>query len=83
MDPLFASLLARQYASLGGHDRPCAQHDTSTGEQRAGFAAASAMRICRSFAAVAQLVEHFTRNEGVSGSSPLGGLGTRGRFPCR
>ncbi len=27
-----------------------------------------------SLAAVAQLVEHFTRNEGVSGSNPLGGL---------
>ena len=25
-------------------------------------------------ASVAQLVEHFTRNEGVSGSSPLGGF---------
>src|SRR5215207_11586834 len=30
-------------------------------------------------AAVAQLVEHFTRNEGVSGSNPLGGLGARSR----
>ena len=28
-------------------------------------------------AAVAQLVEHFTRNEGVSGSNPLGGLAPR------
>jgi hypothetical protein len=28
------------------------------------------MRICRSFADVAQLVEHFTRNEGVPGSNP-------------
>ena len=32
-------------------------------------------RICRSFADVAQLVEHFTRNEGVPGSSP--GVGSR------
>src|SRR5215207_3163959 len=30
-------------------------------------------------ASVAQLVEHFTRNEGVSGSSPLGGSGA-GRY---
>jgi hypothetical protein len=43
------------------------------GESRTGVPAAMAMRICRSFAAVAQLVEHFTRNEGVSGSNPLGG----------
>src|SRR5213075_2533235 len=28
------------------------------------------MRVCRPFADVAQLVEHFTRNEGVPGSSP-------------
>jgi hypothetical protein len=34
------------------------------------------MRICRYFADVAQLVEHFTRNEGVPGSSPgVGFLG--------
>jgi hypothetical protein len=32
--------------------------------------AARKMRICRSFADVAQLVEHFTRNEGVPGSNP-------------
>jgi hypothetical protein len=32
------------------------------------------MRICRYFADVAQLVEHFTRNEGVPGSSPGVGL---------
>jgi hypothetical protein len=28
---------------------------------------------------VAQLVEHFTRNEGVRGSSPRVGLGRRGK----
>ena len=32
--------------------------------------------ICRTFADVAQLVEHFTRNEGVPGSSPGVGLVT-------
>ena len=31
--------------------------------------------LCRTFADVAQLVEHFTRNEGVPGSSP--GVGSR------
>ncbi len=37
--------------------------------------------ILRPPAAVAQLVEHFTRNEGVSGSSPLGGLRVCGEVP--
>ena len=31
--------------------------------------------LCRTFADVAQLVEHFTRNEGVPGSSPGVGSG--------
>lgn len=47
--------------------------------------AASAMRICGSFALLAQLVEHFHGKEGVIGSSPIEGfprtLGVRrGRF---
>src|SRR4051812_5900323 len=40
------------------------------GGRRALISALGKTRICRSFADVAQLVEHFTRNEGVPGSSP-------------
>jgi hypothetical protein len=37
--------------------------------------AAKKMLLCRTYADVAQLVEHFTRNEGVPGSSPGVGSG--------
>ena len=39
-----------------------------TGVKSAGFL------VCMRYAGVAQLVEHFIRNEGVSGSSPLVGF---------
>src|SRR5439155_14170948 len=41
--------------------------------------AVGAMRICRSFALLAQLVEHFHGKEGVAGSSPAEGSP---RKPC-
>jgi hypothetical protein len=42
------------------------------------------MQICRSFALLAQLVEHFHGKEGVAGSSPAEGFRNRAtaRFPC-
>jgi hypothetical protein len=46
----------------------------STGGPRALILAAGAMRICRSFALLAQLVEHFHGKEGVVGSSPTEGF---------
>src|SRR4051812_14159634 len=49
--------------------------------RRALIPALGKTRICRSFADVAQLVEHFTRNEGVPGSSP--GVGSPAlQAPC-
>jgi hypothetical protein len=42
------------------------------------------MLICRDLADVAQLVEHFTRNEGVAGSSPaVGFIGLQGFLDSR
>jgi hypothetical protein len=43
-----------------------------------------ATRICRSFALLAQLVEHFHGKEGVAGSSPAEGFENRAaaRFSC-
>jgi hypothetical protein len=51
---------AQSHGSMDG-SRPLAFH-------------VDASRICRPFADVAQLVEHFTRNEGVAGSSPAVGF---------
>ena len=62
-------------ASTGGHS--CSPSgDAATGPR--GRARSSAPRYSSSPADVAQLVEHFTRNEGVPGSSP--GVGFRD--PC-
>jgi hypothetical protein len=50
------------------------QYHGSMGSSRLREDSARKIRICRAFADVAQLVEHFTRNEGVGGSSPPVGL---------
>jgi hypothetical protein len=52
----------------------CNLYQSSMGDSRALALAASAMRICRSFALLAQLVEHFHGKEGVAGSSPAEGF---------
>jgi hypothetical protein len=49
-------------------------YQSSMGDSRALALAASAIRICRSFALLAQLVEHFHGKEGVIGSSPIEGF---------
>jgi hypothetical protein len=55
------------------------QYHGSMGGSRAVVLAASAPRICRTFALLAQLVEHFHGKEGVSGSSPEEGSGPMSR----
>src|SRR5215216_1392499 len=47
------------------------------GASRTRDSHARKMRICRSFALLAQLVEHFHGKEGVDGSSPSEGFGRR------
>jgi hypothetical protein len=59
-------------------------YQSSMGDSRDLALAASAIRICRFFALLAQLVEHFHGKEGVAGSSPAEGLRNRAvaRFSC-
>ena len=60
------------------------QYQRSMGASRALAPAVGAMRICRPFALLAQLVEHFHGKEGVAGSSPAEGFRNRAtaRFSC-
>ena len=55
---------------------PCCrvQYHGSMGVSRAVAKSARKVRICRSCALLAQLVEHFHGKEGVAGSSPAPGL---------